>query len=423
MAPVPGSSAAICCGFAAVAGCTAFLVACGGGGGGGQAGAPAAAPAPAPSPAPLALGIPNASGSGSLPAAANNVLRVQFDRGVRGTAFNTPYVTITVCIPGSNICRDIDHVLVDTGSWGLRLLAGAIPTELALPAVRTGSGAAAGQCVQFASGYTWGAVRTADVRLSSQSIADLPVQVIADPDPAFVSAPAQCSSPGTDLGARLDANGVLGVGMLRYDCGPACTTSTTPGIYFACTAQGCTPATLPLRQQVVNPVAMLATHNNGAALVVQQVPAGGATTLEGALVLGIGTSDNNQLGAAQVLAMDSRYQLTTLYKGRRYPTTIDTGANALFIPDGELPVCGALFCPPQRTTLQAQLQSPSGAQRDVTLAVEALATLAPGAVAGNLGQSDAAAVTLGLPFFFGRTVFVALKDAATPAGPGPYWAF
>jgi hypothetical protein len=29
----------------------------------------------------------------------------------------------------------------------------------------------------------------------------------------------------------------------------------------------------------------------------------------------------------------------------------------------------------------------------------------------------------GLPFFFGRTVFVAISGSATPQGPGPFWAF
>ena len=33
------------------------------------------------------------------------------------------------------------------------------------------------------------------------------------------------------------------------------------------------------------------------------------------------------------------------------------------------------------------------------------------------------AMGLGLPFFFGRNVFVAFVGANTPAGPGPYIAF
>ena len=33
------------------------------------------------------------------------------------------------------------------------------------------------------------------------------------------------------------------------------------------------------------------------------------------------------------------------------------------------------------------------------------------------------AVAWGLPFFFGRNVFVAIEGQSTPAGVGPYWAY
>ena len=175
--------------------------------------------------------------------------------------------------------------------------------------------------------------------------------------------------------------------------------------------------------QVVNPVAALPVHNNGVALVLQQVPVGGASSVEGALVLGIGTDSNNQPGTAQILAPNSRYQLTTVYKGKSYPSLLDSGANVLLLPDTELPRCGDLFCPDQPTSAQAQLQSPTGARRDVTVALESIATLAATTVAASIGGNDGEMVTWGLPFFFGRMVFVAFKDAPTPGGPGPYWAF
>ncbi|MGZ5272129.1 MAG: DUF3443 family protein [Ramlibacter sp.] len=362
-------------------------------------------------------------GTGALPAPAANVLAVKVDRGVRGTAFNSPYVTITVCTPGGSVCRDIDHVLLDTGSYGLRLAAAALPAELVLPPLRTADGTPTGQCVHFASGFAWGSVRTADVRLGGQAIAALPVQVIGDTGPAFATPPSQCSSVGANLGARLDANGVLGVGMQRQDCGTACAASASPSIYFGCTEAGCKSAVAPLANQVVNPVAVLPAHNNGVAVVLQQVPAGGVTSLAGALVLGIGTDTNNQLGTAQAFGVDSRGLLAAGYKGHTYPAFLDSGANGIYLPDSDLPSCGDFFCPAQPTTLGASLQSPNGAQRGVDLPVEAIASLPGGTVAASIGGNEAGMVTLGLPFFFGRTVFVALKDAPTPAGPGPYWAF
>lgn len=43
-----------------------------------------------------------------------------------------------------------------------------------MPLVRADSGAPAAECVHFSSGYTWGAVRSADVRLSGQAMVVLP---------------------------------------------------------------------------------------------------------------------------------------------------------------------------------------------------------------------------------------------------------
>src|SRR6516162_5708348 len=40
-----------------------------------------------------------------------------------GAAYlNGVFVTVNVCLPGTSTCQTIDHVLVDTGSIGLRLL-------------------------------------------------------------------------------------------------------------------------------------------------------------------------------------------------------------------------------------------------------------------------------------------------------------
>ena len=81
--------------------------------------------------------------------------RVPFEEGLR----------LAALIPGARFValESDNHVLLDTGSYGLRLLASALDTSLALPAVPTPSGADAAECGKFISGYTWGAVRQADV--------------------------------------------------------------------------------------------------------------------------------------------------------------------------------------------------------------------------------------------------------------------
>jgi hypothetical protein len=398
------------------------IAGCGGGGGGGAPAAPA--PAPSVTTGPLAIATSTRAGSGALPAAAANVLPISFDRGVRGTAFNSPFVTVTVCTPGGSACRSIDHVLLDTGSYGLRLAAAALPADVSLPLQRTADGAPVGECAHFASGFAWGSVRTADVQLGDKTIAGLPVQLFGDRDAAFATTPAKCSNTGSDLGARLDANGVLGVGMQRQDCGSGCVAATAPpAIYFQCPETGCTPTLRPLNAQVVNPVASLAEDNNGFAVVLQQVPSGGVDVLRGALVLGIGTQANNQIGTAQAISADKRGLLSASYKGRTVPVFPDTGANGLFLPDNDLPTCGDFFCPAQPVTVTASMQASTSAQRAVDLSLESISGLPAGTVAASIGGKDPAMLTLGLPFFFGRTVFVALQDADTPAGRGPYLGF
>lgn len=57
----------------------------------------------------------------------NNVQPVTVDSGplFNGQpigANDEPFTTVTICVPGTTTCQSIDHVLVDTGSTGLRLL-------------------------------------------------------------------------------------------------------------------------------------------------------------------------------------------------------------------------------------------------------------------------------------------------------------
>jgi hypothetical protein len=89
---------------------------------------------------------------------------------------NVPYVTVTVCNPGSSTqCVTIDHILLDTGSYGLRLLKSKV-NALALPSVpvaaNAGNGTPAGdaaECYAFVLGAVWGPLATADVRIGGET--------------------------------------------------------------------------------------------------------------------------------------------------------------------------------------------------------------------------------------------------------------
>ena len=383
---------------------TAVLTACGGGGGGSDP----------VSPAPVSAG----------PLAANQLSMI-VDRGPDGRAFNQPFVTVTVCAPGTDRCQTIDHVLVDTGSFGLRLTASAVSTSLALPAVTNGSGLPVAECAHFISGYTWGSVRRADVKLAGETAANLPVQLVSDPVAPYASVPAACSSTGANFGASSGLNGILGVGMFFQDC-PSCAVSSASNTYFGCTDSGCASTVLPLASQVANPVPAFPADNNGVVLSLPSVPIGGVATLSGSLTFGIGTQSNNQLGAATVFTVNSLGEFTTRYKGANYTSSfLDSGSNVLFFPDPSIPQCSGFYCPPAPVPLSAVLISSTGVSASIDFTIESITDVAGGNAAANVGAESSVPGIFGwgLPFFFGRTVFVAISGAPTPKGTGPYWAF
>jgi len=357
-------------------------------------------------------------------APAPNVLAISLGRGPRGTAFNTPFVSVTVCVPGTATCQTIDQVLLDTGSSGLRIAASALHGGMDLPHLRTGEGAPVSECLQFASGAAWGSVRRADVQLAGQQAQAIPVQVYERAAPSSAPRPGACAT-SPDLAQALDANGILGVGLRRQDCGAGCEAANPPPVYFTCTGDACTPTPVAREQQVGNPVAALDAHNNGLAILLPRVPAGGSSAVTGAAVLGVGTQPNNQLGPARVFAPDAEGFLTARYKGASYRSFLDTGTNSLRFPDPELPLCGEFYCPAQPGALAATITSPDSASVDLDVSFDSPDTVSADAVGAVIagGARSGRYVNWGVPFFFGRTVFVAIEGAETAAGPGPYWAF
>lgn len=394
----------------------AALAGCGGGGGGGSP--------EAPSPAEPRLALATSPPAILQVTPAPNVLPIELGRGPRGTAFNTPFVSVTVCLPGTASCQTIDKVLLDTGSSGLRLAAAALESRVELPSLTTEEGAPVAQCLQFASGVTWGSVRRAEVRIAGERTQAVSVQVYDEPPTPARPRPTSCGV-GNDLSQVLDANGILGVGPQRQDCGAACERAAPPAIYFACSGGMCTTTSVPRANQVGNPIAALPTNNNGLAILLPAVPAGGASLVTGAAILGIGTQPNNPLGPARVFAPDADGFLSTTYNGATHRAFLDTGTNSVRFPDAGLPLCGSFYCPPQPGRLMATITSAEGVSTDIDLAFEAPARVNADAIAAHIAGGGRLThyVNWGLPFFFGRVVHVAIEGAQTPAGPGPYWAF
>ncbi|HUA32577.1 MAG TPA: DUF3443 domain-containing protein [Candidatus Binataceae bacterium] len=394
-----------------------LLAACGGGGGGGGF-VPIHSPTATPTPAPP----------------AGNVQSMSVDLGPNGNLVNGAFTSVTVCVPNTANCQTIPNVLLDTGSFGLRLLGSALNPTLTLPRQTDGSGDAIAECGFFGSLFTWGPVATADIEMADEAASSIPVQIISPS--GFTTAPTACINSGlpqADSLATLRANGILGVGVFVQDCGTDCTTngSSNPGFYYACAGSSCSVTTQSEANQVQNPISSFSGDDNGLIIELPSVPAGGAKSVTGSLVFGIGTQSNNQLGTAQVFTTDSNGNVTTTFGGNSYGTTyIDTGSNALFFLSTAatgIPECsgGGFYCPASSENLSAQIEGQNSATATVDFTIANANNLfsTNNAVFNDLGGPFSQGFDWGLPFFLGRNVFVAIDGQTTPAGSGPYFAF
>ena len=415
----------------------ALLNACGGGGGSNdssaapppQPSAPATASAAAAASAATPSSAPSpASTDTSLPQSTTpNVQTIHVTSTPTNTR-NMLQTSVTICVPGTNTCQTIDNIQVDTGSHGLRVLASALSPSIALPLIAgSNQSAIVAECAVFGSGYTWGAVRTADVRLAGQVARSTSVQLIADS--AAPTTAQDCTQSGLPMlsASSLRANGILGVGPFSADCGAGCAVTAMPRWYYSCIAGNCVSSTLAVAQQVTNPVANFATDNNGVLIELPDVPDNGAMTVTGTMTFGIGSQSNNLLGSATVLkSSSSSGYVTTDFGGSQYGSSfIDSGSNGVFFPSTTLAKCGVWYCPSTPQTIAATIRSSSGAQSAVSFTVaQSTALFGTGNFAfDNLAGAASGYFDWGLPFFYGRRVFTALAGRATPAGPGPYYAF
>jgi hypothetical protein len=372
----------------------------------------------------------------TIVSSGTNVAPIAVNGGPLGDYPDAAFVSVTVCAPGTSNCQTVDDVLVDTGSFGLRILSSAL-TTVSLTQQKDTNGDPVAECLTFLASYTWGPVQTADVQIAGEKASSVPIQVLSDTDYA---APSGCTSSGFSSADTLDslgANGLIGVGLAAQDCGEPCPASFEQ--YFGCPSTGCQPIEEGLSQQVINPVALFATDNNGVVVELPAVSSGGEPSVSGSLVFGIGTQSNNGLGSATVYTAPEG-SFTTTYKGTAYPGSfIDSGSNGYFFLDSALTgltSCGngsqapGFYCPASTTSFTATNQGSGAASGTVKWSIANAETLfanqsnfALGDLGGVSSNSPPYFFDWGLPFFFGQNVFVAIDGASTPGGTGPYWAY
>jgi hypothetical protein len=389
-------------------------------------------------------------------------------------AVDTAFVTVMVCAHGTATCATIDHVQVDTGSTGLRIVTEALSGSATVTAVPGGpallaalqgqyvksGGSTVTECVEFAIGYSYGSLTTTDITMptSTETASGVITQLIGDPNyTAAANVPNSCTNPPgvnpaptamNDV-VSFGANGIIGVGILPAD---------NYGLYYACGP--CNTATPPImvptaNEMLQNPVVLFATDNNGTIVQLPAVSNAGTTnptSPPGVIVFGIGTEANNTLGSATVLEINlnnpglSGPAITATVTGTIYDDSfIDSGTNFLAISGASVPAslttCAdapAFYCTAATVnfsaTLQGQMGNPpmtTGPTQNADFSIADADTLfmangGANTAVPNLGGPngfDPASVDFGLPFFFGRYIYTGIQGQTVAGATTPFFAY
>ncbi len=432
----------------------------------------------------LQLDLPN--GFTIPPASGKNVLKLTVNGSTcsSDSYLNKPCVEVTLCDSLTGVkCEKISDILLDTGSFGLRVFKDAFtklePYDLSKVAKdfeffsksNSGVNGKLVQCARFGDGSAdWGPVMKARIILGGEDPVLSPIQII---DRDFANYTSKCentadgSSP-EESPATAGFNGILGVGLFAEDCGIDCEIFNS-NIYFNCDPADTSlpPDISPCKktqalvatEQLKNPVSLLDVDNNGLIVQLPSVPKGGAAAVEGNLILGIDTRTASSIGyannsatsdlkthkAAEEVIGDNFAYFKTIYRGTNYETSfLDTGSNGLYFDapsSAVIPNCSSIgapwfFCPESELSLQATTLGADGVISSLInfkiIGFQDL--LEPNRVfynlGGDAGDGDGNAdpdpmigFDWGLPFFLGRNVYNGINGATSSLGTGPYWAY
>jgi len=412
-----------------IAAASLSMVACGGGGG--------ASPLTSASPTPSSY-TPT-----PVPTSGSNV-HVQITPGSTVCGYtNAPCVTVTICqniTPTNTTCDTVPNVLLDTGSYGLRVFGSLLQnTGSSLPAV-TSSGLPVSECVNYGDGTgNWGTINLAYVTLNTTTTTQaIPIQIINNattsvggsncPDAASVPTPI-----------AFGTNGILGVGPLQTDQGF--------GFYYTCSGSRCSSISTPPASVVTNPITFFPPpNNNGLTLTFAGIPATGATNADGYGIFGIGSNSSNTPGASTtVFKIDgsgSNLTVNSSFNSVVYPSFLDTGSNEFVFSTAFLPDCGGanagFFCPTNNTAEAATMIGTNGLGTATSAVINfnignSNSLLASGNTAfSNIGMyiQGFGSIDWGLPFFLGRTVYMVfagntatINGVTYPATSKGYWIY
>ncbi|WP_233859164.1 DUF3443 family protein [Paraburkholderia sp. HD33-4] len=303
---------------------------------------------------------------------AANVVNMTFG------SHNTPTMTVTVCQPGTSNCANIDNVVIDTGSVGLRLWQSALPSSLNLPQ-ESYNGFALADCVTYVVGSGWGPMVTADVKISGETAASVPVHIINN---AYAGGSATCNTYGV---LPTLYNGIMGIGNELSD----------GDTLSVCTGNSCVrDQDLTNSLKAANPVVRFAHDNNGYILSFQNA------NTSGTLTFGLGTETNNPVTGVKFIPGYSQQMLVASINGVHASVMFDTGAPANIV-SSSLNINGTA-----NETIQVGV--PDDDTMPVTFNLQ-------GANQARSGDAifDSPVLVLGMPYLLGHTLYLQLPQHST----------
>ena len=354
---------------------------------------------------------------------------------------NSPCVSVTVCNSGQpQQCETVPNVLLDSGSIGLRIFSSAFQNDSfvnSLPIESgTDDGSTIAECLTYGDySANWGPIALASISLNGESTtSQIPMQLI---NSAYPDVESKCSAAQNTTPLSFGLNGILGVGPYTYD-------NAVDGahVYYSCNSSGSCSSITP-ESPVANPIAFFSEDlSNGITIEFPGIGALGAANVSGYAIFGVGTNSDNSFGDnVKVYKMDPNPSncfaaigcIETSLAGAGNSITLgflDTGSNFMFFQSdiSYNPVHGyQYYTPSPAVQLTASNTSTDGAVAtsfNIANADNVFGT--NNSSFNNIGyyfngiQNN---LDYGLPFFFGKTVYICYDGQTCNGQSGPYWAF
>lgn len=337
-----------------------------------------------------------------------------------------PYTTVTICNPNTAQCIAVPHVLVDTGSFGLRILDSAL-TGLNLPPV-TSSNIPLYECAYFINSFTFGAVVSGNIQLAGlTTTAPTSMQLI---DSSGNNGP--CNTAGSsNSGSQqaLGANGIIGIGNLAND--------SLGASYY--TSQNWSQVATPSSNSsglVVNPVLQFsAPNNNGILITMPNINPYGTCSAYGTLSIGLNSTNLSGLtllGTDHYGNINASVPAPGLYPGTTLTGSfIDSGSNEIFVDltlsqfnAGSNSSPNYVYQPANPTPINFTLSNPAnsaqsfGSSFTVTNPSNAFNNNY-NAIPDYAGPENAQILDLGFPYFYGHSIAYLISGQSAAAYTGP----